>query len=340
MTSYNGDMVSTRDFIDYLYRDRDFLGSRYLSDEQVVQVCDRIGVFKLKGYVREIRYLTQKNIDDVMYIYFFDKYFAKVLFDLSARIESKLKSILIDECYSLTHNHFFYLEQRNHKWNNYRIDFSTLMNWEIQNNSKNQSEHYKHYIQFYLQNYSFVANRARYLGSRPLLHCLDETKYNYPPFKYLIESATLGSVNSFIESLKIGGHDINIKVAQHFGVGNTGIFKNYLERLNEVRNRVAHGGRLFNRTYRSATGIGKFRSYRQKINNHKSLDIYLFLFYMLNQLEGYRSFEDFKRKQVSKLFWELKKDNLSNDESFGLIRRYSKKYSDKIKKVIVERMSN
>ncbi len=340
MDSYQGDMVSAKDFVDSLYRDKGFNKSKYLSKDEIVTICQNIGIFKLKGYVREIRSLPEKNIDDVMYLYFFDKYFSKILFDLTIRIESKLKSILIDECYALTRNHFFYLEQRNHKWSNYRIDFATLKNWEIQSRDGNQSEHYRHYIQFYLKNYDFSSNKQRYLNNRGLLNDLDESRYNYPPFKYLVESATLGSVNSFIGSLKINSQDIDKKVSHHFGVGNTEIFRHYLERLNEIRNRVAHGGRMFNRTYRSATGIGKFQSFRQSINNHKSMDVFLFLHYMLNRLERYRNFEDFKRKHVAKLFGELKKDRLSDDESFGLSNKYTKKDTERIKKVILRRMSN
>lgn len=340
MASYNGDMAVTSDFINYLYNSQKFSQSKYLTNEEVIKICDSIGVFKLKGYVKEIRYLNQKNIDDVLFIYFFDKYFAKVLFDLTIRIESKLKSILINECYSLTQNHFFYLEKRNHKWNNYRIDFATIKNWEVQNNDKNASEQYKHYILYYLQNYDFTSNKKRYLNNRELITNIeDESKYNYPPFKYLIESATMGSVISFIQSLKINNKHLNKKVSHHFGIGHNDVFKNYLERVNEIRNRVAHGGRIFNRTFRSATGIGKFQSFRKNINNHKSLDVYLFLYYMLNQLESYKNFEDFKRKELSRLFAEFKKDKVSYDESFKLIKKYNKKDIENIKRVIVGRMS-
>jgi len=191
-----------------------------------------------------------------------------VLFDLTIRIESKLKSILINECYSLTQNHFFYLEEENHMWNDYKIDYATLKNWENKPNDNNESEKYKHYIVYYRQNYSFASNKSRYLGSRVLLNSLEETEYNYPPFKYLIESATMGSVIAFISSFKISKQPVSTKVSSLFGIGNYKVFKNYLERLNEIRNRVAHGGRIFNRTFRSAKGIGKFQSFRQKIYDY------------------------------------------------------------------------
>ena len=341
MASYSGDMAITCDFINYLYNNQNFSQSKHLNNEEVIKICDNIGIFKLKGYIKEIRYLNDKNIDDVLFIYFFDKYFAKILFDLTIRIESKLKSILINECYALTKNHFFYLEQRNHKWNNYKIDFATIKNWEVQIQSidSNISEEYKHYILFYLQNYDFISNKKSYLDNRELITNIDENRYNYPPFKYLIESATLGSIISFIQSLKINNQNIDKKVSYHFGIGQPSIFNNYLKRLNEIRNRVAHGGRIFNRTFRSTKGIRKFQSFRKNINNHKSLDVYLFLYYMLNKLESYNNFEDFKAKELSRLFVEFKKDKVSNDESFQLIEKYNQKDITIIKEIIIKKMS-
>ncbi|KIM08283.1 MAG: hypothetical protein KU38_09870 [Sulfurovum sp. FS08-3] len=160
-----------------------------------------------------------------------------------------------------------------------------------------------------------------------------------PPFKYLIESATLGSVISFIRSLKIGNSDIEAEVSRHFNISNAQTFKHYLERLSEIRNRAAHGGRLFNRTFRSASGIGKFQTFRASISTHKALDVALFLHFMLNQLQEYRSFEDFKHKQIAKLFQKLKKDSLSSMESFDLIKKYTKHDTNRIKRKIIERMS-
>ena len=47
-----------------------------------------------------------------------------------------------------------------------------------------------------------------------------------------------------------------------------------LARINEIRNRVAHGGRIFNRTFRSAKGIGKFQSFRKDRNDHWVVSYY------------------------------------------------------------------
>ncbi|MEA2018407.1 MAG: Abi family protein [Campylobacterota bacterium] len=335
--SYSGIVSTTEDYLNYLYS-YGFYKSKYLKDSEIITICNKAGVFKLKGYVKEISHLSQKNIDDVLIVYLFDRYFSKTLFDLTVRIESKLKSILISESYKRTSNHFFYLMETNHKWNDYNIDFPTISNWKVRTDIRNPIETYSHYILFYLQNYNFTMNQRRYLNNSSLIN-IDDTQYNYPPFKYLIESATLGSVISFIRSLKIGTTDIYSKVADNFGLGSNHVFKNYLERLNEIRNRVAHGGRIFNRTFRSATGIGKYRTFRLGINNHKSLDVYLFLFFMLNKLEGYNSMNEFKQDQLKNIFEEFKQDFISNKESFELLNKYKSEDFEYITEVILKKMS-
>lgn len=336
--SYKGNMSTTHEYLTYLFANG-FCSSNYIKDSEVLKLCDKIGIFKLKGYVKEIKHLPIKNIDDVLFIYLFDKFLSKIFFDLTSRIESKLKSILIDECYKRTTNHFFYLNNQNHKWINYKIDFSTIENWKNHTTTINPVEAYSHYILFYLQNYDYADNKRRYLVGSTLLTSLDETKYNYPPFKYLIESATLGSINTFIKSLQIGSTDINKQVSSHFGVGkNTTIFNNYLDRLNEIRNRTAHGGRIFNRTFRSVTGIGKYQSFRVGINNHKSMDVYLFLLHLLNQLDRHSSMHDFTNDHIKRLFSSFKRDCITNRESCNLVKAYSKKDFNKMKSFIYTRM--
>jgi abortive infection bacteriophage resistance protein len=336
--SYGNSVSTTEIYLNSLYSSG-FFKSKYLSDDEVVEVCNRIGVFKLKGYIKELKHSSSKNIDEALIMYLFDKFFSKILFDLTIRIESKLKSILVSECYKKTNNHFFYLIKANHKWSNYKIDFPTIKNWKTHTTTLNPIEAYSHYILYYLQNYDFNLNKIRYLGSNTLIN-IDSLTYNYPPFKYLIESATLGSVISFIESLQIRKNDINKLLSPYFGLGkNITIFSNYLERLKEIRNRVAHGGRIFNRTFRSATGIGKFHSFRVGINNHKSMDVYLFLFFMLNQLEDFNDIKEFKKYQIEKLFREFKKDYISNKDSFKLVKKYKRKDFDNMKKFIYSKMS-
>lgn len=335
--SYSGVVSSTQKYINHLYNDG-FNQSQYLSNHEIITICENAGIFKLKGYVKEVKHLKNKNIDDVLIIYLFDRYFSKILFDITSRIESKIKSTLITECYKRTTNHFFYLMKKNHKWQNFKVDIPTINNWKIHTTQMSQAETYSHYILFYLQNYNFQSNKSLYLQNTNIID-IDDTKYNYPPFKYLVESATLGSIIAFIKSVKIGNTDIYSKMASNFGLGSNDVFKHYLERLNEIRNRVAHGGRIFNRTFRSATGIGKYRKLRSKINNHKSLDVYIFLFFLSHQLEKYNNLNEFKQEQIEKLFCDFKNDTLSNTESFNLIEKYNIKDFESIKKIVYEKMS-
>lgn len=339
MSSSYSNKVSTTDiYLNSLYSNG-FSKSNYLSEDEVIEICNRIGVFKLKGYIKELKHLSSKNIDEALIMYLFDRFFSKILFDLTIRVESKLKSILVIECYKKTNNHFFYLIKANHKWSNYNIDFPTIKNWKTYPTTLNHIESYSHYILYYLQNYDFNLNHKRYLGSNTLIN-IDPSTYNYPPFKYLIESATLGSVISFIESLQIRKNDVNKLISPYFGLGkNITIFSNYLERLKEIRNRVAHGDRIFNRTFRSATGIGKFHTFRASINNHKSMDVYLFLFFMLNQLEDFKNINEFHSNQIEKLFIDFKDDYISNKDSFNLLIKCSIEDFDIVKKYIYLKMS-
>lgn len=63
-----------------------------------------------------------------------------------------------------------------------------------------------------------------------------------------------------------------------------------------------------------------------------------FLFFMLNELDEYKDFESFKNVQIRKLFEEFKKDYISNNESFGLIKKLSKKEFEDIQKIIYLKM--
>jgi len=61
---------------------------------------------------------------------------------------------------------------------------------------------------------------------------------------------------------------------------------------------------------------------------------------MSNKLENYDNLTEFNHQQTSKLFEEFKTDRVSNEESFKLIEMYSKKNTEKIVKVIIDRMCN
>ena len=225
-------------------------------------------------------------------------------------METKLKAILIEKYYNATKNHFDYLVKDNHIWSNFKLDIPTISNWKYSNINKNTKEHYTHYIQFYLVNYNFLANKEKYLKSKELIDI--DLSINYPPFKYLIESATLGMTISFIRSLEINTHNLLKLVSKEFGIYNQSLFINYLNRLNEIRNRVFHGNRIFNRTFRSIKGTGNFKRLRVYLNNHKIIDVYLFLVYMLNGLDDVNSYTEFKRLYITNTFIEFKKSRFYN----------------------------
>lgn len=46
------------------------------------------------------------------------------------------------------------------------------------------------------------------------------------------------------------------------------------------------------------------------------MDVYLFLFFMLNQLEDFKNIKDFKINQIDRLFIDFKDDYISNKDSF------------------------
>lgn len=339
MPSYHGTMSDTQNYLTHLYHS-DFQISKYLKEEQIIKIFDTIGIFKLKGYVREFRNIPNKSIDELITIVYFDKFLSKIFFDLSSRVETKLKSILIKECYAHTTNHFFYLKNNHHSKPDFKLDYVTLENWKIRETmTSNLNENYSHYILHYLGNHTFIDNKSSYL-SKDILINIDEEKYNYPPFKYFVESASLGCIISLINSLKLGNTQIKNIVSSSFGYGkNFEKFKHYLYRLREVRNRTAHGERIFNRTFRSVTGINNFRIIRGNINQHKSMDIFLFLIYMLNDLEQINTFYDFKKYHIDGIFRTFKKDCISNKETNNLLKKLRRKEFDKITRFIYKQMT-
>ena len=68
--TYHGMISTVEDYIKYLYNNG-FDKSRYLTDEELISLFSKIGIFKLKGYIKEIKYLEQKSIDYVLVIYLF-----------------------------------------------------------------------------------------------------------------------------------------------------------------------------------------------------------------------------------------------------------------------------
>ena len=329
---YSGQISSCREFLNYLYNDKDYKKSLILSDLEVETLFLNFGIFKLKGYIREIDRKCEKSIDDLILFYLFDNYFKDELYKITSYIENKIKSLLIETYYESTKNHFSYLIEKNHKLKDFYIDVPTLNNWKIKEIGSS-NEHYHHYIYFYLSKYNFLDNKRRYLHNQTLID-IQENKYNYPPFKYLIESATFGTVISFILSLKIKNREISKIITKKMGLKNVKILKSYLLRLKEIRNRVAHNNRLINRTFMSVAGIDKFKIMRRDINNHKSLDVYLFLYFLINKLD-YESLDDFIKNEFLRLFETFKKDTYYNNISYNFLQKTDNITFDKFKEDIL-----
>jgi len=128
---------------------------------------------------------------------------------------------------------------------------------------------------------------------------LDERKnINYPPFHYLIESATLGTVIKLVSEITIDENDILKLVGKKFGILNPKVFISYLLRFKELRNRCAHNGRIFNRNYRSVKAIGKYKNIRKDIYDHRLLDVYYTLYFLLGEEEQFKNSSDLEKKFI------------------------------------------
>jgi abortive infection bacteriophage resistance protein len=277
--------------------------SKYLSDNEIEDILTKIGLFKFKGYVKAYKTnMNNHSVDDVLMLYFFDKYLSRILMDITSSVETKLKTVLIELCYKQIkglpsgnpqkNNPFFYLIQNNYKLvqkadgttSLFSLNYSSVSTWKNSTLNTNQNESYMHYGLYYKNKYDFSLNKQHFLSAETLMHI--HNGINYPPFHYFVESATLGTVIQLIKYLKIDSYDVMQKVASKFGVTNMNIdFEPYLERLKEVRNRAAHRERIFNRSYRSITRVNHFRQVSQGLSNHKFIDVYMFLFFMMDKLD-------------------------------------------------------
>lgn len=337
MASYKYKKKNIDTFLSDIYS-KGLKRSTILSDYDIKNMITEIGIFKIKGYIYAFKNDFKKYcIDDIFIIYFFDKYLTKYIMDLTSSIESKLKSSIVELCYSRAKNPFFYLIAKNHKNSSFYINKETLKNWKYLSSSSTSSESYFHYGLYYRQKYDFTSNEKRYLYGEKLIS-IDKTKYNFPPFHYLIESATLGSVIHFIKSLEINSFDIFNNVSKYFGITNTPIFEAYLERLNEIRNRAAHRERLFNRSYRTVKGIGYYTKMRNSVNEHRMIDVILFLYFILNRLDIYTNYFDFEQKVLENLFYNFFHDSELNIESKNLISDIDSKNMVNIKIFILNAM--
>ena len=312
-------------YIDELFQ-KGLKKPRFLSYEDAISLLDKIGIFRFKGYVYAFRNnLDDYSIDDVLQIYFFDKFLTRYTMELTYSIETLLKTRLIETSYKYTDNPFFYLVKDNYK----DLDFISrqhFKNWKTLSSVPRTKEEYLHYSLYYRQHYNFDKNQEKYLLNANVIELKE--KVNYPPFHYFVESATLGVIVELIKVLKIYKKDILKEIGQKFGAHNPKTFEPYLERLREVRNRAAHRERIFNRSYRSVKGIGDFKRLRLRGSEHRFADVYLFLFFMLGWLPKYKSHLDFYEKEIKVLFDEYQNDRLIGYESYMLNKQLSNRLRD------------
>jgi len=290
-------------YINSLYADG-LNKSAVLREEEIKTTVTNIGVFKFKGYVKAFRdRLSSYTMDDILFLYDFDRKLSSNLLEQTSKIEIKLKTYLIETAYTLTDNPFFYLMKDRYK-NDFILPYDALYDWE-ERKRRGKKELYPHYRDYYLDKYDFKSNHEAFLSGAKLISLDERKNINYPPFHYLIESATLGTVINFVSRLTIDGDDILKMVANRFGIYNPEVFISYLLRFKELRNRCAHSGRIFNRNYRSVKAFGKYKSIRKDIYDHRLLDVYYTLYFLLGEEKQFDNSNDLEMKFIN--------DNFKND---------------------------
>ncbi|MBU0626045.1 Abi family protein [Patescibacteria group bacterium] len=354
MSQYTHSISNIRNYIQKIYVDG-LNRSKYLSDIEIEEILTNIGLFKFKGYVRAYKTdMNSHSIDNVLMLYFFDKYLTRIIMDITSSVETKLKTTLVELCYkqikglpnghSQKNNPFFYLIQDNYKMVQssqgstlFSLNYSSVATWKNSQVDPNENESYLHYGLYYKNTYDFGVNRQHFLNTQTLMNI--HNGINYPPFHYFIESATLGTVLQLVKYLKIDNYDVLQKVAAKFGVTNTNVdFAPYLERLQEVRNRAAHRERIFNRSYRSITRVSHFHNVSQGLSDHKFIDVYMFLFFMMGKLDNFQSAKEFESDEIKRLFRSFKKDYFIRRDSKMLTKKVGKLEFEKMKKFTLGRM--
>ena len=311
--------------------------SSYLGDADIKKILHTIGIFRFKGYLYAFRgELDQHSIDEVLTLYYFDKFLTRYVMEFTSSIETLLKTRVVELCYKWESNPFFYLMEENHKFSDFHINQPTLDNWRARKKRDGEDkESYTHYCLYYKNKYLFGKNKTAYLSKTTLIEIKEDV--NYPPFHYLVESATLGALISLIKSIKIGKYDLLHGVAKEFGI-NPKLFKHYLERLNEVRNRAAHRERLFNRGFRSVRAFKQYQQLRKSIEPHCFSDVYLYFYFMLGRINMYENFEEFYTKEIETLFSEYRDDRLISLDSNGLNQQIEEQEFHNVKKFILRGM--
>jgi abortive infection bacteriophage resistance protein len=288
----------------------------YKSKEEYINELKDIGVFHFRGYVKAFKKkLNNYYLEDILNIYYLDEILRVNLLKMVLKIEIVLKASLIRHYYNNTQNPFLYLSKTSYK-DGFKGFNDTFREW--QNCKKyNYKESYQHFVEYYLGKYSFENNREFYLKN---IEIIEENNINFPPFCYLVENLTFGNLINITSTLNINNQDILKNIAKEFGFYQSNIFLSYLLRAKEVRNRVAHNARIYNRNYRSVKAITKtHKELRKEIYEHRLLDVYYSLLLLLNRKNNIKNLEDLINKFISTLL------DKCDDKSINIALRYMKK---------------
>jgi len=297
---YEYKQLDIKTYIDSLYEDG-LQKSVFFTDDILVKKISKIGLFKFKGYVKALRdKLSHYSIDDTFSLYEYDRVLSLNIFHLVGTIEIKIKAYLIELAYQHTTNPFFYLLQESYK-TEFKLASDSLYDWEVKP-SNTKKELYPHYRDYYLNKYNYSDNVKEYLFDKDLLQINDKKNINYPPFHYFIESATLGTVINMLSKLQIRENDILKLVGRKFRVLQPQLFISYLLRVKELRNRCAHHGRVFNRNYRSVKAIGRYKFIRKGIYDHRLLDVYYTLYFLLEEENELQNSIDLENRFIKENF--------------------------------------
>jgi len=301
---YDYKKTNITNYITSLYHEGFKKSDKYQFDELAGLISD-IGIFNFKGYAKAFRTnVSNHSIDDILSLYNADGVVSSNMFALSSQVEVKLKSYIIESAYELVDNPFFYLLKESYI-EDFMINDESIYDWEIKpSNPKLKSEIYLHYRDYYLAKYDFETNKQAYLLSKELIELNRARDINYPPFHYFVENMTLGALIKMISKMKINDQSFLKIVANKFSMYDANVFLNYLLRLKELRNRCAHNGRIFNRNYRGVKAFGKHREFRKTIYEHKLIDVYYSLWFLL---EGGNRFDT-----IDELIEQFRYDNFSD----------------------------
>ncbi len=292
--------VDIQSYINSLYHDG-LNKSLHFDEEIIIKTISTIGLFKFKGYVKAFRDdLSNYSIDDILFLYDLDRELSSNTFKLTSAIEIKIKTYLIEVVYSQTDNPFCYLIKENYK-NDFKLSNDSLYDWEVKE-SRSKKELYPHYRDYYLAKYNYKNNYHEYLKDKKLIELNEKKDINYPPFHYFIESATLGTVIQLLSKLQIGENDILKLVSRNFGILKSEVFISYLLRVKELRNRCAHNGRIFNRNYRGVKAIGRYKIIRKDIYDHRLLDVYYTLYFLLKKEKEFENSNELEKKFIIENF--------------------------------------